>query len=161
MSKIFCLQYQQPQVFRAISQTLRIMTLELIVYIFCVSWTCKKLSSCIFRLCFAIISTTKSFKSLFPLAINDLAPKTIRKKLNIVSYSKLLGLGKNCENTGELIILSFHSASLMFASCLRVKDFISTESALRVEALDLWSHLGNWLHYSAHLFHCPLTAVCF
>lgn len=146
--------------FRTISQTLRIMTLELkVVYIFCVSWTSKKLSSHIFRLCFAIINTTKSFKSLSSLAINDWAPKAIRKKLIIVSYSKFLGLGKNCENIGELIILFFHCASSMFASSLCVKDFISTVYALRVEDLDLWGHLGSWLHSFACLFCCPLTAV--
>lgn len=77
---------------------LRIMTLELkVVDIFCVSWNCKKLSSHIFRLCFAIINTAKSFKSLFPLTINDFTKRTLRKKLNIVNYSKPLGLGKNWE----------------------------------------------------------------
>jgi len=63
------------------------------------------------------------------------APQTLRKKLNIVSYKKFVGIDRNCEDTGGLIILFFHCASLMFASSLHVKEFISIAYALRAEAL--------------------------
>lgn len=65
-----------------------------------------------------------------------MTPQTLRKKLNIVDYNKFVGLGKNCEDMGGLIILFFHCASLLFVSSLWVKESISIAVyARRAEAL--------------------------
>lgn len=68
-----------------------------------------------------------------------MAPQTQRKKLNIVSFDKFVGLGKYHEDTRGLIRLSFHRASLLFVSSLRVKEFISIVYALTAEALTAWT----------------------